>query len=172
MTRDRASAPSAWRIREMSPGDRAAVAIIAVASGSTLDVDAELGRSWARCWVAHDPDGHGWVVGFLVAWSVADELHLIDVATHVDFRRRGVASCLLARLLHHACSQHARVVLLEVRRSNRAGIDLYRRHGFRTMRVRAGYYTDGDEDAIEMQLDLDADGQVLQLPDELLIEES
>jgi ribosomal-protein-alanine N-acetyltransferase len=45
-------------------------------------------------------------------------------------------------------------VLLEVRPSNQAAIDLYRAFGFVTARVRPRYYADNGEDAIEMTLAL------------------
>ncbi len=46
--------------------------------------------------------------------------------------------------------QRIRIVILEVRRSNRAAIKLYRSFGFTALSVRPGYYADNDEDAVEM----------------------
>jgi ribosomal-protein-alanine N-acetyltransferase len=45
-------------------------------------------------------------------------------------------------------------VLLEVRPSNHAALDLYRAFGFVTARIRPRYYADNQEDAIEMTLAL------------------
>ena len=78
-------------VRPMDPADRARVVEIAGLGDQELDVDAELARSWARIWTAGDP-----VVAFLLAWAVADELHVINVATHPDHRRCGAARALLA----------------------------------------------------------------------------
>lgn len=151
--------------------DRVAVLEIAKRSELELDFDAELARPYAHLWVARAQEPPHKAIGFLLAWRAADELHLIDVATDPDFRRRGVARSLLLQLLNEASCQRARLVLLEVRRSNRAAISLYRSHGFRTMRVRSGYYDGGAEDGIELALRLDASGRVIDTEDEIPSEE-
>jgi ribosomal-protein-alanine N-acetyltransferase len=135
------------------PDDRVAVQSLSDLTRAAVDVEAELSRPWALFWVARpslseDPSA------FLVAWAVADELHLIHVATHPAERRRGAARALMSALVDHAKEQRSRLVLLEVRRSNRPAIRLYRAFGFTAMGVRRAYYSDG-EDAIEMMLTLD-----------------
>lgn len=133
--------------------DRDRVLAIADATETALDVDAELARPFALLWVARarpfDPAS-----AFLLAWAVADELHLIHIATDPSARRRGAARALMAALVDRATAHKSRLVLLEVRRSNRAAIRLYRSLGFSAMGVRRTYYTDG-EDALEMMLTLD-----------------
>jgi [ribosomal protein S18]-alanine N-acetyltransferase len=147
--------------------DHASVEAIAAACGSDVDLKAELERKWARLWVARpDPDAEP--VGFLLAWLVADEVHVIHVATAPSHRRKGVAAALLGDLVALAKTRRARLVLLEVRRSNRAAIRLYRGHGFSAYGVRRGYYAEGAEDAIEMLLALDPiTGQALPGKDEI-----
>ncbi len=135
------------------PGDRAAVEAVARVTHASIDVDTELGHPWALFWVARAVPEDA-VVAFLLAWAVADELHLIHIATEPAARRRGAARAMMTALLAHAASNRTRLVLLEVRRSNRAAIRLYRGFGFTAMGVRRTYYTDG-EDAIEMMLTLD-----------------
>jgi ribosomal-protein-alanine N-acetyltransferase len=135
------------------PDDRASVEAVVQVTSAAVDVEAELGRPWALLWVARS-DVAERPVAFLLAWAVADELHLIHIATHPDGRRRGAARALMAALVEHATHHRSRLVLLEVRRSNRAAIRLYRAFGFTAMGMRRSYYTDG-EDAIEMMLGLD-----------------
>ena len=63
-----------------------------------------------------------------------------------------------------------RHLLLEVRRSNRAAIAMYRGIGFFAMGVRSRYYPD-DEDAVEMVLALDpATGAVVPRPDQIRLD--
>jgi [ribosomal protein S18]-alanine N-acetyltransferase len=141
--------------------ERASVAAIALECGSEIDVSAELERRWARIFVARKST-EGDVLGFALVWLVADEVHLIHVATRPSERRQGVASALLGSVVGAAKSLRARLVLLEVRRSNRAAIRLYRAQGFHAIGVRKGYYAENSEDAIEMVLVMDpATGQVL-----------
>jgi ribosomal-protein-alanine N-acetyltransferase len=137
---------------------------------SRFSAEEELARPWARIWAAR-PSGGEEPAAFLVAWHVADELHVLHVATAPSMRRRGLARVLMDGALAYAAASHARIVLLEVRRSNRAAIKLYRGIGFTVLGVRPRYYSDNDEDAIEMILALDpASGTVVPGRDEIRID--
>jgi ribosomal-protein-alanine N-acetyltransferase len=152
----------------MTEGDVAAVVAI---EGPTQMHDeqlrAELLRPWARLWVAREDTPEAPVVAFLVVWQVADELHVLNIATRCDRRRRGIARSLLTHLVAYGRAAHTKHVLLEVRRSNAPAIALYRALGFFAMGVRARYYPD-DEDAVEMVLAFDSEsGEVVQRADEV-----
>ena len=114
-------------------------------------VREELSRPWTRAWVAKE---EGAAVGYLLAWHVADELHVLQVATAPVHRRKGVGRALVDHAIAYATAERVRLVLLEVRRSNAAALALYRGLGFVRSHVRRGYYTDG-EDAVEMLVELD-----------------
>jgi ribosomal-protein-alanine N-acetyltransferase len=150
----------------MLPSDREAVDAILKPSDLRVDIDAELERKLSLVWVLRlDPRQDP--VGFLLAWHVVDELHLLEIATHPEMRRRGVARNLLLALLEQARSLHARLLLLEVRRSNEAAIRLYRSLGFRTTGVRRGYYADNSEDALEMRIVLNVEtGEIVPFEEE------
>jgi ribosomal-protein-alanine N-acetyltransferase len=111
----------------------------------------ELARPWTRAWMARDGEV---VVGYLLAWHVADELHILQVATAKPVRRQGIGARLVDAAMAYASREGVRLVLLEVRRSNIAAIALYRRAGFAVDRLRKGYYSNG-EDALEMAVELD-----------------
>ncbi len=119
-----------------------------------IDLEAELKREIALPWVLRPGPGRP-PVALLLAWSVADELQLLELASHPEHRRRGHARALLAALVEHARSQRKRFVLLEVRRSNQAAITLYESLGFEQTGERRGYYADNGEDALEMRITLD-----------------
>jgi len=112
--------------------------------------EAELTRNLARLDVARRPE----VVGFCNYWVVPDphgggEVHILAIATHPDHRRAGVGAALLEHALAGGHAQGCSIATLEVRRGNAPAIALYQRAGFHTVRVRAGYYSDG-EDALVM----------------------
>jgi ribosomal-protein-alanine N-acetyltransferase len=131
-------------------------------------VREELSRPWTRAWVAReandasdaeaanttDATERARVVGYLLSWHVADELHILQVAAAPAERRRGIGRALVDEALAYCARERVRLVLLEVRRSNLPAIALYRRVGFVASNVRRAYYNDG-EDAVEMQLELD-----------------
>jgi ribosomal-protein-alanine N-acetyltransferase len=144
---------------------------------TALALTEEISRPWSRIWIAREIAGgrarrdQDCPVGFLVAWHVADELHILNVATASAMRRRGVATALLIEGLAYARSQAIRILILEVRRSNRAAIKLYRNLGFTALGMRPGYYADNGEDAIEMMLGLDpATGAIVPSRDEIRID--
>nr|PZM92059.1 MAG: ribosomal-protein-alanine N-acetyltransferase [Pseudomonadota bacterium] len=90
------------------------------------------------------------VAGFVIAWLVVDELHILNVAVDPSLRRRGLARLLLGELLDRAQRCGMSLATLEVRVSNEAAIRLYEGLGFRTIGLRRRYYADG-EDALVMQ---------------------
>ncbi|MFO0671703.1 MAG: GNAT family N-acetyltransferase [Polyangiaceae bacterium] len=101
---------------------------------------------------------------------MADEVHVLDVATARSAQRRGIARALMTELVTLTKAQPVRHVLLEVRRSNAPAIRLYRSLGFFATNVRRRYYDDG-EDAVEMRLVLDeTTREVRWLPDEIVVE--
>lgn len=156
------SAPSSPpSIARLVRADFEVVRQIVQLSGLQVDLQAELEREIALPWVLRSP-ASGEPVAFALAWSVADELHLLDMASHPAHRRQGHARALLGELLSYARREHKRLLLLEVRQSNEAAISLYRGAGFETTGVRRGYYSDTGEDALEMRVTLDPNtGQIL-----------
>jgi ribosomal-protein-alanine N-acetyltransferase len=93
----------------------------------------------------------GTILGFLCRWMVADECHVLNVAVHPESRRRGIGGVLVGEAIVEARSKGADVVTLEVRRSNLAARQLYRKFEFEERRLRRHYYGPG-EDAIIMEL--------------------
>ncbi len=149
------SAPSsAPLIARLTREDFERVRQIVQAGGLEVDLEAELSREIALPWVLKSPES-GDALAFSLAWSVADELHLLDMASHPEHRRQGHARALLNQLLSYARSERKRLFLLEVRQSNEPAIHLYRSAGFETTGVRRGYYSDTGEDALEMRISFD-----------------
>ena len=136
------------------PADVARVRELAKFSGSGFDPEAELGRSWARLWVARDASPSGEALGFALAWRAADEMHLLDLAVDPAFRRLRIGRRLLDAVVDDARRSDGRLVLLEARASNAPALTLYRSAGFFVTDVRRAYYSDNGEDAVLMRLEL------------------
>jgi ribosomal-protein-alanine N-acetyltransferase len=165
---------ASFRIDAMKEDDvRAVAAIEGPTHMDARQLRDELARPWARLWIARGGGAGGGgedALGYLVAWHVADELHVLNVATRPDWQRRGIGRALMGTAIAYARENRAKHVLLEVRRSNRAAIALYRAGGFFAMGVRARYYPD-DEDAVEMVLMFDAEtGHVVPHEDEVRLD--
>jgi len=91
------------------------------------------------------------LLGYLVCSRYDRVWHLMNVAVAPEWRRRGVASQLILRLIEDGGGELP--FTLEVRVSNREAIAMYERLGFRSAGVRPRYYQDNGEDALIMWLD-------------------
>lgn len=96
----------------------------------------------------------GRVVGYALNWFVADEVHIVNLAVHPHWRRRGIARHLLREVFDCARRRGMAIATLEVRFHNQAAIALYRSIGFREVALRKKYYADNGEDALVMLADL------------------
>lgn len=96
----------------------------------------------------------GRIVGYAGMWIVLDEAHITNVAVHPDYRGTGCGRSLMTELLGRAAVLGAVKITLEVRVSNVAARELYKSLGFVERGFRRKYYSDNNEDAIIMWLDL------------------
>jgi ribosomal-protein-alanine N-acetyltransferase len=112
-------------------------------------VERELEHSWSVLLIAEDGAG-GPVVGYVVFWVVHDEVHVLNVATALAARRRGIGRALMVAAEEEGRRRGARLSTLEVRRSNVPAIALYAAMGYRQVGVRQNYYAEEREDALVM----------------------
>jgi ribosomal-protein-alanine N-acetyltransferase len=96
----------------------------------------------------------GKVVGYLMAWKIVDQLHILNIASDPGLRRSGIGSALLKEAARTARRHGISEITLEVRRSNTEARSFYHGHGFIQRGVRTGYYADNNEDALIMTRDL------------------
>ena len=145
------------RIRRMTAEDLDRMMEIEAASFSDPWTRAmflsELANSISRIYVAEEDDR---LLGFVVAWIVADETHILDLAVDPDHRQRGLGTDLTLAALGAGRQEGCAYAVLEVRRSNVAARRLYQAMGFRVVGRRAGYYMDNGEDALVMMTDLES----------------
>ena len=93
------------------------------------------------------------IIGFAGLWLMVDEAHITTIAMHPDYRRLGLGEFLLVNLIDISYAINAKWVTLEVRVSNAAAQNLYRKYGFREAGLRHRYYSDNQEDALIMWTD-------------------
>lgn len=95
----------------------------------------------------------GVVIGYLVAERCIDVWHVMNLCVDAPWRRRHVATQLLAGYFaaSHVWSHHGHA--LEVRVSNDGARALYRQQGFVAVGIRPHYYSDDGEDAVTMWRD-------------------
>ena len=107
--------------------------------------------------------GHGFVIvdeekGVAAAYggiiTVLDEGQILNIATHPDYRRRGLGDALLSRMLSDSKEKGIKFITLEVRESNAAARGLYEKKGFYQVGRLKNYYDSPREDALILKLEL------------------
>ena len=102
--------------------------------------EQELETPISRSLVACPRDDRVRVAGYVVRWLVADEIHLLNLATAPSARGFGLGRRLLRWLLSEARRRRVAVVLLEVAEANAPARALYESAGFTVVRTRRDYY--------------------------------
>jgi ribosomal-protein-alanine N-acetyltransferase len=90
------------------------------------------------------------VIGFAGMWAVYDEAHITTIGVDPAYRGRSLGELLLVALFDEGLRRGANWLTLEVRVSNEAAQNLYRKYGFTVQGTRRRYYSDNNEDAYIM----------------------
>ncbi len=94
------------------------------------------------------------VVGYIITWTIYDEVHILNIAVHPEYREMGLGERLLTHCIKHSASNSMKYAILEVRISNTGAKNLYEKLGFSTIQRRKKYYSDTGEDAFVMMLEI------------------
>jgi [ribosomal protein S18]-alanine N-acetyltransferase len=90
------------------------------------------------------------VVGYAGLMVTVDEGHVTTIAVDPAWHRHHIGTRLLLAVTREALARELSALTLEVRVSNDAAQEMYRRFGFRAVGVRKGYYAETNEDAVVM----------------------
>lgn len=92
------------------------------------------------------------IAGYVVTMDV-DKFtgKIVSIAVRKEFRRHGIGEALLREAIKRLKARGKKKVALEVRVSNKAAQELYKKFGFRIVETIPSYYSDG-EDACYMVL--------------------
>ena len=71
--------------------------------------------------------------------------HVVSVAVMQEFRRKGIGDALMNKAMENMKSYNARQCFLEVRVTNAAATEMYKKLGFETTKTIRGYYADGED---------------------------
>jgi ribosomal-protein-alanine N-acetyltransferase len=78
---------------------------------------------------------------------------MVTIDVDPEMRRHGVATALLREVEKRVLRAGGTAIRLEVAANNPSAIDFYKRHGFREIGRKAGYYN-GQLDALSMKKEL------------------
>ena len=102
--------------------------------------------------VAADADDEA-LMGYCIFSCPNEDCELLRIAVAKEYRRRGVATGLMKRMIKMCAAEGGENIFLEVRESNRSAIDLYEHFGFEEISKRKRYYHEPEEDALMMKLE-------------------
>ena len=92
----------------------------------------------------------GRVVAYGGVTCVLDEGSVTNIATHADYRRRGIGRQIVRAMVSEAKKRGISSVFLEVRESNAPARELYLSEGFHECGTRKGFYRHPVENAVQM----------------------
>ena len=102
----------------------------------------------AICKVAIDEKGK--IHGHVYMRHITNEGHITNIAVRKESQKKGIASLLMQALVQAAKSLGIVALTLEVRESNFAAINLYKKFGFSVEGVRKNFYSTPSENGIIM----------------------
>ena len=94
------------------------------------------------------------VVGFMIYELHKNKLHILNFAVHPSYRRAGVGTQMVAKLISKLSSHRRTRITLEVRETNLGAQLFFRSQEFRALRVLRAFYEDSGEDAYLLQYKL------------------
>ncbi len=96
----------------------------------------------------------GHVVAYCGMWLIVDEAHITNIAVHPDYRGQKIGERLMRQMMALALANGGERMTLEVRPSNLVARQLYAKLGFTEQGLRKQYYSDNNEDAIIMWVNI------------------
>jgi len=113
----------------------------------------ELTKPYSHFLVFTDDETDSIVAGYVVAWVMFDECQILNIATGLNYRGLGLAKQMIQKVVSIVAKKEIKKVVLDVRKSNGAAIQLYQQMNFNITHVRKEFYSNG-EDAYQMTLRL------------------
>ncbi len=101
----------------------------------------------------------GILAGYCSAESAGLYAYIMNVAVLPDYRRRGLATAMIGRIIGLCLERGAMVISLDVRESNAGARALYEKLGFRAEGTLPRHYRNPVEAAIVMNLYPDAENE-------------
>ena len=87
------------------------------------------------------------VCGYLMVLDSIDVYEILAIATVEEYRNKGIAQELLDKI-------KTKDIFLEVRESNQTAINFYKKNKFNQISIRKNYYSEPNENAIIMKLEV------------------
>jgi ribosomal-protein-alanine N-acetyltransferase len=111
-----------------------------------VTINDKINRGESLYWI-YEQDNK--IVGYLAIQKTLNDLHILGLGVLEDYRNQSIARNLTQELISYFEISQFDKILLEVRESNKAAMNLYKSFGFKQYGVRSNYYV--KEDAMLFQ---------------------
>lgn len=101
------------------------------------------------------------IIGYAGMYVVCDEGYVYNIAVKKMYRNFGIGKTLLNKLLIHCNDKGLKFLSLEVRQTNLAAMNLYRKYEFLKVGIRKNFYSFPQEDAVIMTKYFKDNGDVI-----------
>jgi ribosomal-protein-alanine N-acetyltransferase len=101
------------------------------------------------------------IVGFMIYELHKHKLHIMNFGVHPRWRRQGIGSLMVSKLISKLSSHRRTSITLEVRETNLDAQLFFRQQGFKGVKVLRNFYEDTNEDAYLLRFGLPGE----ELPD-------
>lgn len=95
----------------------------------------------------------GQLAGYIAFSLIEDEMEILNLAVHPDYREQKLASALMGRTFAICRIKGVKKSFLDVKESNAPAIAMYRKYGYEQFGIRKKYYPDTKEDALLFRYD-------------------
>ena len=129
-------------------------------SAKTLRGELDSSRVSILYLLEHDGD----LLSMFGCWHVLDDLYLATIAVQPDLQRRGLGELTLLSVLRLAERLPVELLRLDLRVSNAAALELYRKYGFQREGVRRNLYAHPLEDGVQMSRGIPGDPVAFAVP--------
>ena len=144
-----------WSLRPATPQDVAALEKIEnevqKTPWSKPNLEGEVENPASHFLLATDDETDSVILGYIVFRILGDHTHLINIAVAMPFRGLGIARKMIQKMVDESLKMDVVRIVLEVRKSNEAALQLYQQCKFNITRLNKNFYSDG-EDAYVLEL--------------------
>ena len=110
-------------------------------SWDRVTINEKINRGEFLYWVYEQDDQ---IIGYLAIQKTLNDLHILGIGVLKDYRKQSIAKKLTQELISYFEISQFDKILLEVRESNEAAVNLYQSFGFKQYGVRKNYYVNED----------------------------
>ena len=110
---------------------------------------AEIDKKHSEFWVLTDDESDSKIFAYIVFAFPAEQAHIQTFAVNPDYSRQGHGKHLLRFVVSYVMRNKGESIVLEVRKNNKAAVQLHQDTGFIVIHTIKNFYPDG-EDAYSM----------------------